>query len=338
MPYLSTQTDLSTQADNGIPRTKKITMRLSYPVATLLPTLVMLVLCNQRPFVTHSITFALLGFVLLITTPSDWKAASHMCHSDLGIPEFSLFWLVKKWSIAAAYFVCVLMSLFPASKAVGSLFSLGLFVNVLEAAVLAIVESDWVVASALLLFAPFFPVMCVSATDKLWTHKEASFVCGIFPMRMRMDAHTYMRWHYVVISALYLFNDHFGGDADSCSSRIYLTSTCIMPLISMEINAALDSTERSPCRDFMIRGMGLVWGVLIDSTIDQHFFNKLDDALLPAGYNTALRANGLLRNGLQAAFIVLGLGFFHYLFPSGPKVTYLLRSGSSGKRLKTKTG
>lgn len=275
---------------------------------TLLPSLAMLVLCNRRHFMVHSVTIALLLSLLLISTPSsDWKGTSTMCPPEFGVHEFSLYWVLKKWSLFAAYFVFFLMSLFPDSKAIGGLFSFGFCLNVLEAVGQAIADADWVVAIPMLLLAPFYPIMCVSVKDGSFTHKESSNVFGIFPMRMYMDARTCLQWYFVALSASHMFGDFYGGKTDGCGSRLYLTSTCIISLISMEINAAFGPAQRSPSRDFLIRGVAVVWGLLIDTFVDQHFWNKLDDALLPAGYNKTLHANSLLRNLLQAGFIVFGL-------------------------------
>ena len=229
-------------------------------VASLLPVSAMVVL---HPWQTHAITAILVGYILLTTTPANWKPASHMCHPDLQIDEYSWFFVVKKLGVAAAYAACLLMSALPGSKAVGSLFSLGLVLNVIMCIVLTAIENDWVVCIAMLILAPFYPVHFVSAVSDEWTrgpgewtHVEANQMCGVFPICMRMNARTYMRWYFVVFSAFHLFTDHFGGAAGWCGTRINFASGCYLSLLSMEVADALGRSKRSPCRYFMIRGMG----------------------------------------------------------------------------------
>ena len=220
--------------------------------ASLIPLLAMIVLVRQRPFLTHVITALLAGYILVASTPADWKPVSHMCHPDLNVDEYSWFFPIKKLFVVAAYAVCLLMSVFPGSRAVGSFFSFGVFLNLILCVVLTAVENDWVVCIGMLILAPFFPVQIVSEVGDEWTHAETDHVCGVFPMRMRFSARTYMRCHYVVLSAFHLFTDHVGGEVEGCGSRIYLAITCVISLLSMELSNA----KRSPCRDFMIRSMG----------------------------------------------------------------------------------
>jgi len=145
----------------------------------------------------------------------------------------------------------------------------------------------------------------MTVKDDVWAHE-------VDRRTKWMDARTYV-WWYCIVFAVFHFTIPCMGRShlyEGASLRIYTIITCLAPLLSMELGAAFGRSY-NPLRDFMGgRALGLLWAFIIDTTIDKRFMCQLDIALFPTEFNEVLNNSPALRNALQAAFILLGFGYF----------------------------
>lgn len=289
------------------------------PLLPILLPACMIWLCDRRPAFTHIFTFIMAAVCVLTTNFSEWKPIYANCRAELGATEGlwlhnGWFWTLKKPSLLIAYGIVVLMSAFPMSKTLGRILAFGVNVNVLEAVVMGAVNNDWACAIPMFMLVPLYPIQYVAAGGGAWTHDYAETRATFWPpLRQMISAQAYVRYYCVIFMAFHLFNYEQGGlvDPTGCGNRVYYFWTSAATIVSMEIYGQV---QRSACRDMMIRLLGLVFGVIMDSTIDLKFNDRLDTLLLPDGYNRTIRSSPVLRNCLQVAFMALSLGGLTLLF------------------------
>ena len=163
-----------------------------------------------------------------------------------------------------------------------------LFINVIEAGILAIQNKEYFIGVLLLAISQFTPEFTISDISLTVIANKGS-ILQLENYGIGMSVDSYFKYHYSLLASLYLFGNYFSVN----KIGIWAAATCLAPLVidSMEIN--------NHGSNFLIRTMMLILGTIIDTTIDPNFMEK-------TYFKTNLfETNYLLRNIVQATTFVI---------------------------------
>jgi hypothetical protein len=166
--------------------------------------------------------------------------------------------------------------------------------NVLEAGIKATQDADFVCGVPICLLFVFSPHFFVDADGHVYLLRDSK-VLGL-PIQNPVSFRWYFRLYFVLIGAWHscgiLFHQR--------RSVVFTTLTCLIPLFWME---CIDRDLARTGRICMIRLYAIIWATIMDTTAFSEYVN-VTTAFDAMGF----MRNALVRNLLQAAFIIVLLG------------------------------